>query len=372
MSTLMELITEFAAADHPSRTRESHEAYVYKCGCFARTLPPAAGVEAFTAATVRDYLRRFADTHRPRTTRSHRCALHAFGVFLTAVGLLADNPLDGVKTPRLDKPQRPVPTDADVTRLVDACGCIRDPARRALARAVVLTFVHGGLRRSELLNLCVGDIDLAAAAIYVRHGKGGHARVSYPHPDALDALAAYLLVRPDIGSNRVFVWRGQALGDDGLRTLLRDLFCMAGLPDSKCLPHGIRHNFACRLLNAGATVVDVSSALGHVSVQTTLVYLHAGAERLRSIAALSALPAASAESKQAADRGDVVPSTSDVPRSLRPCRLPSAVAVPPAPSATLQEEPARSAVPESRPTSPMEFIEAVARQRELRQKEKTR
>lgn len=52
--------------------------------------------------------------------------------------------------------------------------------------------------------------------------------------------------------------------------------------DSLATPHVLRHCYATHVLDAGANIRDVQSALGHAHVETTMVYTHADGERVLS------------------------------------------------------------------------------------------
>jgi site-specific recombinase XerD len=345
---------------HLRRTVSKSTAYSYssRLRSFLRACPGVRRSEDFTTESVRAYLKQMADTRRPRTVRICRAALHKFGAWLVLTCRLDANPVDSIPCPRLDLARRDVPSDEAIAALLAALPRIHHPYRQALARAVVYTLVHSGMRRGELLNLCVGDVDFDDGALMVRHGKGDKARSVYPHADCMDAIAAYLSVRPACKETRLFLLRkGFPLGDQGLRVLLRDCLAVADLAGStSLLPHSLRHALATRLFRKGADIIDVGHVLGHSSVSVTSVYLHSDTSRLKSIRDLSSVQPRSQ------------PAPAPPPNAALPPVAEMESAPPNSPFARPTSEPAdirRDEKSSARPT-PTEFIANLNRQRAAR------
>jgi site-specific recombinase XerD len=270
-------------------TRYNYTAWARK---FLRHLPPDATPDAISFAEVYQYLDSMKETHRPRTIRTCLYALRSFCAWLKEEGWISANHALRVKPPKLDTPVKEWPTDEAVAAMLKACERVANPDRRALARAVVNVLTYTGLRRCELLALCVGDVDQARGCLMIRRGKGDKARTVYPHPNCIAAIAAYLKVRRSCDESRLFLLRTDvAMGTVGLRSLLRDLHAIAGLDGSRALlPHGYRRGTASRLARNGALITDIQQFLGHSSLTTTAMYLDTGIERMQQIAHLTAIP----------------------------------------------------------------------------------
>ncbi len=279
----LQLFSEFLREHYAKSTRYS---YTSRTRVYLRTLEADAD---FTEASVRAYLSRMADRCRPSACHSAHAAIRRFGAWLVETGVLAVNPVAPIKAPRLGKPHRETPTEAQVTAMLEACERIHHPYRKTLARAVVFTLVMSAVRRGELLALKLGDVDILEGTIDVRHGKGDKARTIRPAPACIDALRDYLAIRPACDLDRLFLLRkGLHLGDEGLRTLLRDVASIAGLAGCKAiLPHGQRHACATRMRNKGTHLEEISEFLGHADVNTTILYLHRPTERAKEIAAFT-------------------------------------------------------------------------------------
>jgi len=164
-------------------------------------------------------------------------------------------------------------SDVELDDLLDS----RYPAgfRGRRDRALLEVLVATGLRASELLALCWGDV--GPDKVFVRHGKGGRQRY-VPLTDR--AWAALRAVRPT-GPGRadpVFLnaW-GDPLSRRGLHKIVKGYLRAAGLRGS-C--HTLRHSLATRLLNRGMNLRSVQAILGHAWVTTTQVHTHLATDAL--------------------------------------------------------------------------------------------
>jgi integrase/recombinase XerD len=151
--------------------------------------------------------------------------------------------------------------------------------RTARDRAMVLAMVLGGLRRCEVLGLRLGDVQIADRRLFIVEGKGGHHRVVPVANRFFDALGDYLHdERPGgVGTDRVFVAlkgqrRGQPLSAEGLDEILDGARRRAVLSRATC--HQLRHTCLTRLREAGMALEAVQAQAGHLSIESTRVYLH--------------------------------------------------------------------------------------------------
>ena len=126
------------------------------------------------------------------------------------------------------------------------------------------------MRCSELVQLSLDDLDLAARRLRIRHGKGNKQRVVPFAERCLAALLAFLAERGE-GAGPLFVAArgdgrlrpGQALRPNGLKQMLRRLGRRAGV--AKVHAHRFRHTFATWAIEHDARELDVQYLLGHSS-----------------------------------------------------------------------------------------------------------
>ena len=249
----------------------------------------------FSTPVLRRYLYSLsARGLRPRTIHGLFDPLRGLGNFLVDNGVLTANPVLALKMPKKDAAQCLTISREEIAALLEALERQRDPRHTALSRAILHTLVFCGLRAQECLDLKVAHVSLDNKTLLVASGKGRKSRMLYPSPECLAALSEWLLVR-EADCTHDWLWaedRGRRVGYEGLRQMLEEIKCLAGLRDHaniKC--HSIRHFFATHLLERGATIKQIQAAMGHSMAQTTFVYLHLGEAESKAMADLASLDA---------------------------------------------------------------------------------
>lgn len=165
---------------------------------------------------------------------------------------------------------------AEITALLKA----PDPATTAGRRdhAMLQTALTTGMRVSELTGLTITDIHLGTAAHALCHGKGRKSR-STPLDRETVAVLHQLIARRATGF--VFPTRtGTQMSRDAVAARLAKHTATATdacptLASKNITPHVLRHTAAMRLLHAGIDITVIALWLGHESIDTTQIYLHA-------------------------------------------------------------------------------------------------
>ncbi|SCG35757.1 tyrosine-type recombinase/integrase [Micromonospora coxensis] len=243
----------------------------------------------------------FARFAAPRAAASvHRAwsSWNAFFTFLVAEGVVAGNPMPAVGRPRAPLPQ-PKPLRGDDTPEELLASVARKDARQRdpwpeRDVAVVALALCAGLRLSELLALRVSSVGGRAGERRVDvAGKGGRPRVVPIEPELDRVLAAYLdsrarrfgarSVRPD--SPLLVDRRGEPLRRGGLQYLVDSCYRRAGIGDR--VPrgarlHALRHTFATRLAEDGASAAEIMRLLGHASLASSQTYIEVTAGQQRA------------------------------------------------------------------------------------------
>jgi site-specific recombinase XerD len=211
------------------------------------------------------------------TTVGARIAcLSSFYRFLIRMGLVTANPCDAIERPR---------TIQSVAR-----GYSADEVRRLLAvvpdahagrrdRAILLTLVLTGRRRSEVISLRAGDLSIEGeTCFYAYRGKGGkRGRRELPHP-AYEAICATLAdaskelasMAPDESLWQAAA-RPEGVTSGTFYARFRRYLQAAGLAPTGI--HVLRHTAAKLRRDAGESIEDVSAFLDHSSLAVTTVYL---------------------------------------------------------------------------------------------------
>jgi integrase len=138
--------------------------------------------------------------------------------------------------------------------------------------AAVVVSVATGLRQGELLRLTWADIDLEQNSLRVMESKNNTPRAVHLLAPAVAVLRT-LRARPIVGFGRVFVLDdGTALDRSLITSRWKSIRRNAGLVNTRW--HDLRHCAASYLVQAGATLAEVGSVLGHKSTSVTERYAH--------------------------------------------------------------------------------------------------
>jgi site-specific recombinase XerD len=146
--------------------------------------------------------------------------------------------------------------------------------------AILLVAVQTGLRLSELTGLTHEDVVLGVGAHIRVLGKGRKERCTPLTKQTVAVIKAWLKEPPE-GKSILFTnARGGRLSSDGVQYILSKHVRTASqscpsLNDKRVTPHILRHTLAMELLQAGVDRAMIALWLGHESVETTQVYLHA-------------------------------------------------------------------------------------------------
>jgi site-specific recombinase XerD len=140
-------------------------------------------------------------------------------------------------------------------------------------RALIAFMLDTGVRRAEVANLELGNLDLAEGQARIV-GKGRKERMVFFAPSTTDLLKRWLAIRGDEEGS--LFW----LSFEGLKMVFRRIQREAGL--EVFTPHQVRHTTATNLFAAGADTHSVRRMLGHASVLTTERYLSMSATDLKA------------------------------------------------------------------------------------------
>ncbi len=166
--------------------------------------------------------------------------------------------------------------------------------RRAIGRrdyAILLIFLKYGVRRKQVTELLIKDIDWREGIIHFRAMKGGKPVVVPMDKEVAEALLDYLKRdRQDTTYPHVFVKhqtgpsRGQPLGRALWFMVSRHLE-KAGLPATHQYrgPHALRHTVATELLRKGQPIKTIADLLGQRNINTTSIYTKVDIASLRRL-----------------------------------------------------------------------------------------
>lgn len=211
-------------------------------------------------------------------------AVKSFFHYLTAEGVIQNDPTENLDSPRVEKTLPRSLSRNEVSLLLSQPS--DDPSPEGLRDNAMLQLLWStGMRVSELVALNLDDLDLASG--YVRClGKNNRERQVPVSLDAQRALDDYLTIgRPPLIRRRderaLFAnHRGERLTRQGFWLILKGYARRAGL-DSDVTPQTLRHSFALHQLDQHTDLRSLQELLGHASITTTQVYAQLAGNRVR-------------------------------------------------------------------------------------------
>ncbi len=241
-----------------------------------------SGVDAFL---LTDYLQDcHARDYAQSTLTRRRSSLNRLFRYLVRQGVVSDNPVEQLESPR---PRRGYPDYLDEEEVRRLLGQPDVDTRVGLRNRVVLEVLYGaGLRVSELVTLRGDHVDWERDEIRVT-GKGNKQRMVPLGREALHWMRRYAReVREQFDSEGrcpyfLVTREGRRMTRQRVWSIVRESARSAGLNDVS--PHTLRHSFATHLMNRGGDLRSIQKMLGHEDVGTTAdFYLHLGEDLRRS------------------------------------------------------------------------------------------
>ncbi|WP_083311897.1 tyrosine recombinase XerC [Corynebacterium sp. HMSC078H07] len=284
---LEEAIEDFAEHQRVVRGRSSATVRGY-CSDLRLLSGSVPDFASFTLTALRAWLARAVEEGKSRSTLARRTAsLRAFSTWAAREGYLATDVAQRLVTPKVGKH---LPTVMSPTAAGELMGnAVSTDEVHFLRDSAMLEFLYAtGVRVAELVGLDIGDVDLARRTARVT-GKGNKQRVVPFGAAAAEALEAWLSSgRGQLAGDTEAVFVGTRGGRIDARQVRRVVDRAAQVTgESGLTPHGLRHSAATHLLEGGADLRIVQELLGHSSLQTTQVYTHVSAQRLKDVYARS-------------------------------------------------------------------------------------
>jgi len=210
-------------------------------------------------------------------------SLKSFFRFLYQNKLIDDFPLAGHKSLKTDKALQ-VPFSEDEMSLVLEDVDFDD--YDSLLRVVVVSLFYTlGIRKSELINLKVSDVDFYNRQIKVL-GKRNKERLIPLSDKMLQLLEKYVVKRAEVDSDGsqllMLLKSGNKLNETFVYRLINNYF-RGVTSKSKKSPHMLRHTFATHMLNNGADLNSIKELLGHASLSSTQIYTQTSLVELKKV-----------------------------------------------------------------------------------------
>jgi integrase/recombinase XerD len=246
--------------------------YIGAALVFIRFIKPKAIAEANNDDVVR-FTNEYILANKLSASYQNQ-AINAIKLFFREV-LKSKIVVDEIERPRSEHRLPNVLSKEEVKAILQAPSNIKHKAMLSLIYAC-------GLRRSELLNLKLADVDSKRGLLIIRQAKGKKDRVA-PLPEKIVVILReyYITSKPEN-----WLFEGQVKGERYTETSLQEVFKSAlrktGIRKSASL-HWLRHSFATHLLENGTDLRYIQEILGHKSSKTTEIYTHVTNKNIQRI-----------------------------------------------------------------------------------------
>jgi integrase/recombinase XerD len=149
-------------------------------------------------------------------------------------------------------------------------------------KAMLSLIYSCGLRRSELLNLSLSDVDSKRNLLIIRSGKGFKDRVAPLSDKTIELLRSYYReYKPKAWLFEGWV-AGQNYSEESLAHVLKKALILAKIKKPVSL-HWLRHSYATHMLENGTDLRHIQEILGHKSSRTTEIYTHVSNKSIQRI-----------------------------------------------------------------------------------------
>ena len=219
-----------------------------------------------------------------RTINRKVSSLNSYYKFLLKIQSIEFNPLTQHKALKVSKKLQIPFSETEITSVLnlietDSFEGLRD-------KLIVELFYSTGMRRTELVNLQLSDVDISQGQLKVL-GKRNKERFIPLLSTVIRSYQAYLIERSNLkevqdSKSLLLTRKGFKIYEKLVYRVIVNYFDTISSKVKKS-PHILRHSFATHLLNNGADLNSVKELLGHSSLASTQVYTHSSVAELKKV-----------------------------------------------------------------------------------------
>jgi integrase/recombinase XerD len=222
-----------------------------------------------------------------KTQTQRLAAIKAYFKYLARSHYLVYNPASELELPKQEyRLPKAILTQAEAELAINQTDINETYGLRD--RAILETFYSTGMRRMELINLKVYDVDFDRGTVMIRKGKGNKDRMIPIGQRAIKWIEKYLyelrpslVVEPD--ESYLFLSKiGKPFTGESLGLIVRKYIKSADIGKSGSC-HLFRHTMATLMLENGADIRFIQQMLGHAKLDTTQIYTQVSIKKLKEI-----------------------------------------------------------------------------------------
>jgi len=212
-------------------------------------------------------------------------SLNSFFKFLIKTEYIKINPLVKHKALKTSKKVQVPFSEEEINSVLNKISHA-DSFEGVRNKLIIELFYATGIRRIELINIKLKDIDLENKTVKIL-GKRDKERVIPLLNMLVDSIKMYLEKRKSLEviadkDYLLLTVKGVKLYETLVYRIINEYFSLASSKVKKS-PHILRHSFATHLLNQGAELNAVKELLGHSSLAATQVYTHNSIAELKKV-----------------------------------------------------------------------------------------
>ncbi|MGB5647040.1 tyrosine-type recombinase/integrase [Muriicola sp.] len=253
---------------------------------FCKTAYELSNIEDASYPMVRNWIVSLVETKiSNRSVNRKVSSLKSYFKFLMKTGSIQTNPLAKHKALKTAKKLEIPFSEAEMEEMLNVLP-FENSFEGVRDRLVIELLYATGMRRAELINLKLQNVDISNRSIKVL-GKRNKERIIPLLESTIHLFIEYFTLRKVIengeNSQTVFITsKGNKIYETLVYRIINGYFSKVSSKVKKS-PHILRHTFATHMLNQGADLNSVKELLGHASLASTQVYTHNSIAELKKV-----------------------------------------------------------------------------------------
>lgn len=216
-------------------------------------------------------------------------SLKTFYKYLLKTKQIDESPLAKHKSLKVSKSVQIIFSEKEINQTIELLSHT-DDFENLRNKTIVELFYATGIRKSELINLTLSNINIEQNTIKVL-GKRNKERIIPLIPQIINTIEEYIKKRETVKNEKsdkylFLTKKGVKISQTLVYRIINNYFSKVSTKVKKS-PHILRHSFATHLLNNGADLNAIKEILGHSSLASTQVYTNNSISELKKVYAKS-------------------------------------------------------------------------------------